>query len=212
MTEATPSRRWRDVAAAAAEDGDHYAQEYAERFRQLAAEGADVHGEAALVAALAPPPATVLDAGCGTGRVGVRLAELGYDVVGCDVDGAMVDVARTEVPGLDWRVADLATLDLGARFDVVLLAGNVVPLLEDGTLPATCARVADHLVEGGLLLCGFGTDEEHLPDGCPVTDLGDVLAAAAAAGLDERDRWGTWARDPWDPTGGYVVLALTLTR
>jgi len=212
MTEEAPSRRWRDVAAAAAEDGDHYAEEYAERFRQLAAEGADVHGEAALVAALVPPPATVLDAGCGTGRVGVRLAELGYDLVGCDVDSAMVDVARAEAPDLDWRVADLATLGLGARFDVVLLAGNVVPLLEEGTLATTLARVVDHLAEGGVALLGFGTDEDHLPDGCPVTDLDDVVAAAATAGLVESDRWGTWARDPWDAAGGYVVLALSLTR
>lgn len=204
-----PSRRWRDVARA--EAGEDYAAEYAERFRRLAADGADVHGEASYVAGLVAPPARVLDAGCGTGRTATRLAEQGYEVVGCDVDEAMVEVARAEAPDLDWRVADLADLDLGATFDVVLLAGNVVPLLEDGTLEATCARLAAHLAPGGTLVCGFGLDEDHLPAGCPVTDLDTFLAAAAAAGLGERARWGTWGRGTWVEADGYVVVELGLT-
>ncbi len=204
------SRRWREVAQASA--GDAYAEEYAERFRRLAAEGADVHGEASFVAGLRAPgpdrPPRVLDAGCGTGRVAVRLAELGYDVVGCDVDPAMVDVARSEAPDLDWRVADLATLDLGERFDVVVVAGNVVPLLEEGTLEVACTRLAAHVAPGGSLVCGFGTDPDHLPDGCPVTGLDTFLAAAVGAGLVERERWGTWTRDAWRADDGYVVAVL----
>jgi SAM-dependent methyltransferase len=152
----------------------------------------------------------VLDAGCGTGRVASRLHELGYDVVGCDVDASMVEVARAEAPGLDWRVADLATLDLGETFDVVLLAGNVVPLLEDGTLDETCARLAQHLAPDGLLVCGFGTDRAHLPAGCPVTDVETFTTATAAAGLEEVARWGTWSGDPWNDTGGYLVVAFGL--
>ncbi|WP_148612410.1 class I SAM-dependent methyltransferase [Nocardioides rubriscoriae] len=204
------SRRWQEVARASA--GESYAEEYAERFRRLAAEGADVHGEASFVARLRPaaPGRTtrVLDAGCGTGRVAVRLAELGYDVAGCDVDAAMVEVAREEAPALDWRVADLATLDLGERYDVVLLAGNVVPLLEDGTLEATCVRLAAHVAPDGVLVAGFGTDADHLPDGCPVTGLDEFLAAAAAAGLGELQRWGTWAGETWRADDGYVVAVL----
>ncbi|MGA8257515.1 MAG: methyltransferase domain-containing protein, partial [Nocardioides sp.] len=95
------STLWQRLARAGS--GDDYAQVYAERFRRLAADGADVHGEAGLVADLVPAPARVLDAGCGTGRVAVRLAELGYEVVGCDADATMVDVARQEAPELDWR-------------------------------------------------------------------------------------------------------------
>ena len=43
---------------------------YVERFRRMAAEGDDLAGEARLVDAMLPPWARVLDAGCGTGRVG----------------------------------------------------------------------------------------------------------------------------------------------
>jgi SAM-dependent methyltransferase len=204
------SRRWSEVARASA--GDAYAEEYAERFRRLAAEGADVHGEASFVARLRPAApggsTRVLDAGCGTGRVAVRLAELGYDVTGCDVDAAMVEVARAEAPDLDWRVADLATIDLGEVYDVVLLAGNVVPLLEEGTLETTCERLAAHLAPGGLLVCGFGTDLDHLPEGCPVTELEELLAATTRVGLVEHQRWGTWTGDPWQAADGYVVAVV----
>ncbi len=164
--------RWQQIAREAA--GPDYAAAYAERFRALAARGDDVHGEAVFVTGLVDPPARVLDAGCGTGRVAIRLAELGYDVVGVDVDASMLAMAREEAPELDWRVADLAVLDTGQLFDVVLVAGNTIPLLEPGTLDATARHLAAQLDEDGRLVCGFGLDHAHLPRGCPVTPLEDV--------------------------------------
>ncbi len=186
--------------------GEDYAQLYAARFRSLAASGQDTHGEAVLVSSLVDPPARVLDAGCGTGRTTARLHELGYDVVGVDVDESMLAVARAEHPDLDWRLADLAALDLGQRFDLVLLAGNVVPLLEPGTLAAALAGVATHLERGGRAVAGFGLDDAHLPGDCPVTPLDEVTAAADAAGLVEVERWSTWGRERHDAESGYVVL------
>ena len=50
-------------------DGD----EYQRRFDALATAGKDVHGEAAFVMAM--EPGSVLDAGCGTGRVAIELPE-----------------------------------------------------------------------------------------------------------------------------------------
>ena len=186
--------------------GEDYATAYADRFRRAAERGEDVHGEASLVAALVAAPARVLDAGCGTGRIAVRLHELGYDVVGCDVDASMIDVARREAPDLDWRVADLATLELHDTFDVVLVAGNVIPFLEPGSLAAAARSLALHLAPGGRLLCGFGLDAAHVPPGCPLVELVDVDDAMAAAGLEVGARWSTWDRQPWDE-GGYVVVS-----
>ncbi|WP_395695795.1 class I SAM-dependent methyltransferase [Nocardioides sp.] len=197
------STRWQRIARAGA--GEEYAAVYAERFRRLGARGAEVHGEAAFVAGLLPRPARVLDAGCGTGRVAVRLHELGYDVAGVDVDEAMLAVAREEAPHLDWWLADLASFDLGETFDAVVVAGNTLPLLEDGTLGAACERLAAHARPGGRVVCGFGLDADHLPAGCPVTPLAEVDAAMAGAGLEPVARHGTWSGDPFDHDGGYVV-------
>src|SRR3954451_17796158 len=131
--------RWHDLARASA--GPDYARKYAERFRALAARGADVHGEAAFLPGLVEPPARVLDAGCGTGRVAIRLAELGYAVVGVDVDATMLSEGGAQAPELEGRLGDLASLDTGERFAVVLVAGNRIPLLE----PDTLERAASHL-------------------------------------------------------------------
>ena len=139
--------RWTDAT------GGGGGQDYAARFDALAASGADVHGEAALCAALVPVGSRVLDAGCGTGRVAIRLAELGYDCTGTDLDPSMLAVARERAPQLRWVEADLSTLDLLAggdpAYDLVVLAGNVVPLAAPGTEPAVVERVAAHLRPGG---------------------------------------------------------------
>lgn len=195
--------RWERIARASV--GEEYAAAYARRFGDLAAAGHDIHGEATFVTGLVAPPARVLDAGCGTGRIAVRLDQLGYRVVGVDVDATMLAQARAEAPRLDWRLGDLATFDAGEAFDVVLLAGNILPLLEPGTLPAVCERLAAHTAPGGLVVCGFGLEAEHLPGGCPVTPLAEVDEAMAAAGLVPVERYGTWDRGAFETGAGYVV-------
>jgi SAM-dependent methyltransferase len=195
--------RWQQIARAT--NGADYAERYAARFRALAARGGDVHGEARFVTTLAEPPARVLDAGCGTGRVAIRLAELGYEVVGVDLDASMLAMAQEEAPGLDWRVGDLARLHTGQLFDIVLVAGNTIPLLEAGTLRSAARHLAEQLDEGGLLVCGFGLDAGHLPGGCPVTPLTDVDTAFGNAGLEPVDRFSAWDRAAYDEHAGYVV-------
>ena len=64
---------------------------YQRRFDELRASGADVHGEATFV--LSFSPSSVLDAGCGTGRVAIELARTGVDVVGVDADQSMLATA-----------------------------------------------------------------------------------------------------------------------
>jgi SAM-dependent methyltransferase len=184
--------------------GEERGARYAARFAELAAAGADVHGEARFCAALVPPGSRVLDAGCGTGRVAIRLAELGYACVGVDVDEPMLAEARRAAPDLDWVRADLATLDLGDDFDVVVAAGNVIPFLAAGTGPGVLARLAAHLRPGGLLVCGFGLDGRHLPAGAQVVGLVEFDRWAAAAGLEPERRYGTWDGDEYDG-GGYAV-------
>ena len=184
--------------------GDGRGDTYADRFAAAAAAGQDVHGEASLVHALAPD-ARVLDAGCGTGRVAIRLAELGHDVVGVDLDEGMLDRARRDAPDLPWFVADLAELDVpGPLFDLVLTAGNVIPLVAAGDEARVVTALARHVRPGGLLVSGFGLDVAHLPlDHAPVT-LDQYDGWCADAGLVLVERFATWDRDPYEG-GGYAV-------
>lgn len=181
------------------------AERYAEAFAAAAAAGKDVHGEAHFVHALLPGPARVLDAGCGTGRVAVRLAELGHEVVGVDLDAGMLARARAAAPDLTWVEGDLAGLALpGPPFDLVVAAGNVIPLVAPGTEAAVVTALARHLARGGLLVAGFGLDVAHLPlDEAPV-DLPSYDGWCAVVGLRLQERLATWDGAPYDG-GGYAV-------
>jgi predicted TPR repeat methyltransferase len=184
------------------------AEGYAARFDKLAADGHDVHGEATLCATLVAPGSRILDAGCGTGRVAIRLVELGFDCVGVDLDESMLAQARSRAPQLPWHEADLADLDLlGAGqppFDLVVAAGNVVPLVAAGSEPQVVSRLAAHLAEAGLLVVGFGLDRAHLPPTAGVISLDDYDRWCAAAGLELVRRFATWDGAAYDG-GGYAV-------
>ena len=58
-------------------------------------------------------------------------------------------------PSSTWVEADLATLDLGRTFDVVVLAGNVVLFVRAGHRGDVIGRCAAHVAPGGALVAGF---------------------------------------------------------
>ncbi|HSJ19419.1 MAG TPA: methyltransferase domain-containing protein [Nocardioidaceae bacterium] len=203
MSEESGQTRWSQIGGATGE-------EYAERLAARAREGGDPHGEATFCASRLSPGARVLDAGCGTGRVAVRLDELGFSVVGVDVDESMLAVARRTAPHLAWHRADLdglgsGDLDGAAGFDLVVMAGNVVPLLAAGTVGSAVSSLTTLLKPGGLLVAGFGLDPAHLPAGCPVTPLSAYDEACGAAGLSPRERFSTWEGAPFEPSSEYAV-------
>ena len=185
-------------------------EEYAERFAALARSGADLHGEARFCAALLAPGARVLDAGCGTGRVAIHLDELGFSCVGTDVDESMLRVARGAAPQVPWHQADLASLsaadlDGASEFDLVVMAGNVVPLLAPGTVGRAVSSLISLLRPDGLLVAGFGLDSAHLPPRCPVTPIDEYDEACGAAGLSLQARYSTWDGAPFEESEGYAV-------
>ena len=187
---------------------------YDDRWEELAARGDNVHGEADLVSwllesvrarsresvrarsresvrARSREPGSVLDAGCGTGRVAIELHRRGLDVVGVDLDPSMLARARAKSPDVEWVHADLVDVDLGRRFEVVALAGNVMIYLEPGTEGAVVANLARHLEPGGALVAGFELQPGRY-------DLASYDEAARAAGLTLAERWATWDREPYD--------------
>src|SRR5699024_4972978 len=122
---------------------------YIERFRCLAAAGKDLAGEARFVDAMAPREAHILDAGCGSGRVGGFLAQAGHEVVGVDVDPALIAAAEGDHPESRWVVQDLAELDLESigitrPFDAVVCAGTVMTFLAPSTRQAVLRRLRLH--------------------------------------------------------------------
>lgn len=170
-------------------------EEYQRRFDDLASSGVDVHGEAEFVMRFAP--SSVLDAGCGTGRVAIELARRGVDVVGVDVEASMLRTAHEKRPDIEWHECDLTALDLERTFDVVLLAGNVPLFTPPGTHRALVAGCARHVAPRGVLVAGFQLGRGY--------DLAAYDADCQAAGLVFAERFATWDADPYGEADGYAV-------
>jgi SAM-dependent methyltransferase len=170
-------------------------EEYQRRFDALAASGVAVHGEADFVMTLAPR--SVLDAGCGSGRVAQELDVRGVDVVGVDAEPSMIEAARSRRPDLPWLVADVGVVELGRTFDVVVMAGNVPLFTEPGMQPALVAGCARHVAPGGALVAGFQLGRGY--------DVDAYDTDCVAAGLVLESRWATWDGAPFPGDGSYAV-------
>ena len=170
---------------------------YIERFTELAHAGTDLHGEARFVDVLVPRGARILDAGCGTGRVGLELARRGHRVTAVDLDPVLVEAARSH-PELTVHLADLAQLDLpGPRFDAVVSAGNVMVFLAPGSERSVLGRIAAHLRPGGVFVAGFTTGAAYRPS--------QFAADLADAGLVLEQRFATWDLRPWHDDADWLV-------
>jgi SAM-dependent methyltransferase len=96
---------------------------------------------------------TILELGCGTGRVAVHLARKGWEVRGLDIDPALVAAFGERAAGLpaDAMVGDARDFELGAKFDLVLAPMQLLQLFEGSEGRRSCLRcVATHLTPGGL--------------------------------------------------------------
>jgi 2-polyprenyl-3-methyl-5-hydroxy-6-metoxy-1,4-benzoquinol methylase len=113
--------------------------------------------------ALAPwlrvrPGTRVLDVGCGVGRWCRQLAARGARVTGVDFSPTMIAEARrraTEQGVLErcrFLVQDLASLDAGEKFDLIVGVTVLQHILEPQALRAAVRRLADHLSEAGRLV------------------------------------------------------------
>jgi 2-polyprenyl-3-methyl-5-hydroxy-6-metoxy-1,4-benzoquinol methylase len=169
------------------EENPRHSTWYIERFRSMAAAGQDLDGEARFVDAMVPRGARILDAGCGPGRVGGRLAALGHH-------GA-VWLAR------DLAVFDLASEGIAERFDVIVSAGNVMTFLDPVTRRAVLHRLSTHLAPDGRLAVGFGAGRGY--------EFDDFFADAASVGLRDSLRLSSWDLRPFDASSTFLVAVLT---
>jgi len=133
---------------------------------------------------------TVLDAGCGSGRLTELLIERVPDgrVIGVDASPSMIDAARDRLGGdADLRVADLVGLDLGGEtVDVVFSTATFHWISDHDALFASLRRA---LHDGGRLVAQCGG----------AGNIASVHAAAEQAADDPpfREHFDGW-RGPWN--------------
>ena len=162
---------------------------------------------------------TVLELGCGTGRVAVALARAGLTVTGIDVSAAMLAVARERTAGaagVALLEADMCTLDLGERFDAVIVPlGGLQHLASLDALVAAMAAIARHLAPDGLAVIDVEAPhaDDFTPGPQPLTEhwtrpwaAGGGALVTKLVAVDARPSEGvrdvTWHFDVQAPEGG----------
>jgi SAM-dependent methyltransferase len=104
---------------------------------------------------LAPEGGSVLDLGCGTGRLTIPLAGRGRSITGLDASASMLSAARAKSSACGapvvWAQGDMSRFDLGRRFDLIMVTCNsLAHLTDDEALQGCFASVRRHLREGGV--------------------------------------------------------------
>ena len=103
---------------------------------------------------------SVLEFGCGWGRVCGPLAADGLEVVGVDLHEGMLAMAD---PSLDVRLGDMRTMDVARTFDRVIIPYNgIYACLSSEDQVATFSNACRHLNAGGLLVFdGYSAEQFH---------------------------------------------------
>lgn len=180
---------------------DHSAN-FAKRWRTLRDSGHDIGGEARFVDAMAPRGARLLDAGCGTGRVGGQLIEAGHTVYGVDLDEFLIAVAEEDYPSGEWHTGDLAEFDFGGSgisgIDVAFCAGNVLAFLDPTSRRQTLANIGSTLKSGGRIVSGFGAGRGY--------DFDEFIEDVKSTGMLITLTLSTWSLHPFESDSDFLVL------
>jgi SAM-dependent methyltransferase len=135
---------------------------------QLSAELYDytVHdwpGEMAFYRKLARSASSLLEVGCGTGRVTLQLAREGLDILGFDKSPQMLEIAKRKSHGLTnvrWVEADMRSFELGQTFDLVIIPGHSFQFMLTLADQLSCLRsVRRHIAPNGILALHVNHDD-----------------------------------------------------
>jgi len=113
-------------------------------------------------------PQTILEAACGGGRISVPLAQAGHNVIGFDADEFMLLRCyrkMKDIPNITCYQANALNADWGNRFDVVVMAGNILINIETETdyaeaQQAFIRKAAAAIRQGGHLFLDYDQHSE----------------------------------------------------
>lgn len=140
---------------------------------------------------------SVLDVGCGTGRLQHRAREAGHTgrLCGVDPDVAALERARRRA-GVEWVEGRAADMAWDREFALAVMASNVFQVfVTDQELGASLAATRVALVDGGRLV--FGTRNPGCGRGRAGTrrtrSTSSTMRAASSASATRSSRWpATW--------------------
>lgn len=168
----------------------------------MEAQGQDIHGEARLIDAMAERNSKILDAGCGTGRLGGELVRRGHEVVGTDVDPILIEHAEHDHPGGRWVVGDLTEDQIEDKdFHIAVAAGNVMGFIAPAGREFALRNIFNSLQPGGRFVTGFGAGRGW--------DFDDFLNLAKSVGFRVDYTFSSWDMKVFNANSTFLVAVLS---
>lgn len=105
----------------------------------------------------------LLDMGCGTGNLTVRLAALGYDVIGSDASAEMLSIAAAKSGGsIRYICQSMTETELFGTADIAVSTLDSINHLESAEEIGECfSRLSENMTAGGLFLFDVNTIYKH---------------------------------------------------
>ncbi len=104
----------------------------------------------------------LLDMGCGTGNLTVRLAQAGFDVTGQDASEDMLSFAAQKSAEIMWICQSMTETELGEPTDVIVSTLDSINHLPTKADMAACfKRAAENLKSGGVFVFDVNTVYKH---------------------------------------------------
>lgn len=120
----------------------------------------------------------LLDMGCGTGSLTVRLAAMGFDVIGQDASQEMLSIAASKSTDIKWICQNMSKTELGEEVDAIISTLDSVNHLNGTEEIGACFRsAAANLKRGGAFVFDVNTIFKHreiLSDNTFVYDVDGV--------------------------------------
>lgn len=104
----------------------------------------------------------LLDMGCGTGNLTIRLAERGFEMIGQDASWEMLNIAVSKSDQVHWICQNMTETDLGGEVDAIISTLDSINHLENADEMLRCFMAAyENLADNGVFLFDVNTIYKH---------------------------------------------------
>ncbi len=133
----------------------------------------------------------LLDMGCGTGNLTIRLAEMGYNVIGQDSSTDMLTIAASKSDKVKWINQKMEKTELLVNADVVISTLDSINHLDSPADMLACfKRVRENMCSGGVFVFDVNTPYKHqkiLGNNTFVYDVDGVYCAWQNTYVEQND-------------------------
>jgi len=108
---------------------------------------------------------SVLDIGCGTGKIDNLLKKKGFEVIGVDNSKEMITHAKKNYPKITFKQMDAQNFRLNKKFNAIIALDSVLTFLtKKGAFEKALKNIVNHMKKGSILYFDIAFTEKLIPD------------------------------------------------